>query len=105
MSDDGTPIDSLARRVNHRVPANMEFLDDDINPYAQLELIAPVRAGQQLFADYGPNYAYNAHGFARYTGAGLLEGPPASATQLAHDQLAARMNISAHKWIDAHFAQ
>ena len=43
----------------------MEFLDDDINPYAQLELIAPVRAGQQLFADYGPNYAYSAHGFAR----------------------------------------
>ena len=68
---DGTPIDSLARRVNHRVPANMEFLDDDINPYAQLELIAPVRAGQQLFADYGPTYAYSTHGFARFSGAGL----------------------------------
>ena len=83
----------------------MEFVEDDISPYAQLELIAPVRAGEQLFVDYGPTYAYSAHGFARYMGAGLLEGPPASATQLARDQFVARMNNSAHKWINAHFAQ
>ena len=62
---DATPVDSLARRVNHRVPGNMEFIDDEINPYAQLELIAPVRAGEQLFVDYGPSYPYSAHRFAR----------------------------------------
>ena len=48
----------------------MEFVDDDITPYAQLQLIAPVRAGQQLFVDYGPTYAYDEHGFARFSGAG-----------------------------------
>ena len=83
---DGTPIDSLARRINHRAPGNMEFVDDDITPYAQLQLIAPVRAGQQLFVDYGPSYAYSRHGFARYTGAGILElGSPPSARQRAID--------------------
>ena len=66
---DGTPVDSLARRINHRAPGNMEFVNDETNPYAQLELIAPVRAGDQLFVDYGPSYAYGAHRFARYTGA------------------------------------
>jgi hypothetical protein len=40
---DGTPVDSLARRINHRAPGNMEFVDDEINPYAQLQLRAPVR--------------------------------------------------------------
>ena len=25
----------------------------------------PVRAGEQLFVDYGPSYAYDEHGFAR----------------------------------------
>ena len=28
---------------------------------AQLELIEPVRAGEQLFVDYGPSYAYDEH--------------------------------------------
>ena len=59
--------------INHRAPGNMEFVDDEINPYAQLQLIAPVRAGQQLFVDYGPSYAYSRHGFARYTGGGVLD--------------------------------
>ena len=62
---DGTPVDSLARRINHRAPGNMEFVEDETNPYAQLELIEPVRAGEQLFVDYGPSYAYDEHGFAR----------------------------------------
>ena len=62
---DGTPVDSLARRINHRTPGNMEFVEDETNPYAQLELIEPVRAGEQLFVDYGPSYAYDEHGFAR----------------------------------------
>ena len=45
----------------------MEFVEDETNPYAQLELIEPVRAGEQrqLFVDYGPSYAYDEHGFAR----------------------------------------
>ena len=82
---DGTPVDSLARRINHRAPGNMEFVDDETNPYAQLELIAPVRAGEQLFVDYGPSYAYDEHGFARYTGAGppQLVGDTISAAQAA----------------------
>ena len=62
---DGTPIDSLARRINHRAARNMEFVEDESSPYAQLELIQPVRAGEQLFVDYGPTYAYSAHRFAR----------------------------------------
>eukprot|EP01043_Picozoa_sp_COSAG02_P071049 COSAG02_NODE_12829_length_1486_cov_1.540014_1_plen_229_part_00 len=67
---DGTCVDSLARRINHRVPGNMEFVEDDASPYAQLELIQPVRGGEQLFADYGPTYAYSEHRFARFSGAG-----------------------------------
>ena len=83
---DGTPIDSLARRINHRVPGNMEFVEDESSTYVQLELIAPVRAGEQLFVDYGSSYAYSKHGFARYTGAGILElGSPPSARQRAID--------------------
>jgi hypothetical protein len=57
--------DSLARRINHRSPGNMEFVEDESSPYAQLELIEPVRAGEQLFVDYGPSYPYSAHRFAR----------------------------------------
>ena len=48
----------LARRVKHLVPSNMEFVEDKSSTYAQLELIAPVRAGEQLFVDYGPSYAF-----------------------------------------------
>lgn len=70
---DGTPIDSLARRINHRVPGNMEFVEDESSTYVQLELIAPVRAGEQLFVDYGSSYAYSKHGFARFTGGGVLD--------------------------------
>ena len=62
---DGTPIDSLARRINHRVPGNMEFVEDESSTYAQLELIKPVHAGEQLFVDYGPAYPYREHRFAR----------------------------------------
>ena len=51
--------------VRLRAPGNMEFVEDETNPYAQLELIEPVRAGEQLFVDYGPSYAYDEHGFAR----------------------------------------
>ena len=43
----------------------MEFVEDESSPYAQLELIEPVRAGEQLFVDYGPSYAYSVHRFAR----------------------------------------
>eukprot|EP01043_Picozoa_sp_COSAG02_P045926 COSAG02_NODE_4249_length_5586_cov_14.082377_1_plen_100_part_00 len=36
--------------------------------------------------DYGPSYSYSRHGFARYTGAGILElGSPPSARQRAID--------------------
>ena len=42
-------------------------------PSVQLELIAPVRAGEQLFVDYGSSYAYSKHGFARFTGGGVLD--------------------------------
>lgn len=69
----------------------MEFVENELIPYAQLELIVPVRAGEQLFVDYGPTYAYSAHRFARYTGAGLDEYPRVvglapSATQMARHQ-------------------
>ena len=43
----------------------LEFIEDESSPYAQLELIEPVRAGEQLFVDYGPSYAYSVHRFAR----------------------------------------
>ena len=62
---DGTPVDSLARRINHRVPGNMEFVADDTNPYVQLVLKAPVKKGEQLFVDYGKAYPYEDHGFTR----------------------------------------
>ena len=48
---DATPVDSLARRVNHRAPGNMQFVEDETSPYALLQNTVPVRAGQQLFVD------------------------------------------------------
>ena len=48
----------------------VQFVEDEASPYAQLEAIRPVRAGEQLYADYGPTYAYSAHRFARFSGAG-----------------------------------
>ena len=43
--------------------ANFYDLTQDDAPVG--ELIEPVRAGEQLFVDYGPSYAYDEHGFAR----------------------------------------
>ena len=71
---------------------------NDINPYAQLELIAPVRAGQQLFADYGPNYAYNTHGFARFSGAGpVLDTSMLTPAQLAQQRARHDADVAGHK--------
>ena len=101
---DGTPIDSLARRVNHKVPANMEFVEDDSSPYAQLELIEPVRAGEQLFVDYGPSYAYSVHRFTRYTGAGppQLVGDTISAAQAARLEAIQQTGQRMQAWGDKH---
>ena len=101
---DGTPIDSLARRVNHRAPGNMEFVEDESSPYAQLELIEPVRAGEQLFVDYGPAYAYRAHRFARYAGSGQpqLVGDATSPAQAARLQAIEQTRQNMQVWGDHH---
>ena len=101
---DATPIDSLARRVNHRVPGNMEFTDDEINPYAQLELTVPVSAGDQLFVDYGPSYPYSAHRFARYAGSGQpqLVGDATSPAQAARLQAIEQTRQHMQVWGDHH---
>eukprot|EP01046_Picozoa_sp_COSAG06_P045111 COSAG06_NODE_6185_length_3060_cov_8.926242_3_plen_229_part_00 len=63
---DGAPIEQLAKYVNHsRKQRNLAFTDDEDSPFVQLELTKNVRAGQQLFTDYGPSYAYEVHGFSR----------------------------------------
>ena len=57
---DGSPIDSLAKRVNHGTDGdmNMEFVHTEGVPYAQLEDTEFVTAGEELFADYGPGFNY-----------------------------------------------
>eukprot|EP01045_Picozoa_sp_COSAG04_P007742 COSAG04_NODE_412_length_14743_cov_74.925294_6_plen_214_part_00 len=63
---DGEPIEHLGKYVNHsRSRRNLEFVDDSDSPYVQLLLTRAVRAGEQLFTDYGPSYRYEAHGFTR----------------------------------------
>eukprot|EP01044_Picomonas_judraskeda_P009788 COSAG03_NODE_1216_length_4541_cov_2.260693_3_plen_162_part_00 len=63
---DGEPVEQLSKYVNHnRKQRNLVFTDDEDSPFVQLELIKKVRAGQQLFTDYGPTYAYAVHGFSR----------------------------------------
>ena len=63
---DGEGIEQLAKYVNHnRQLRNLEFVDDEDSPYVQLRLTRAVKAGQQLFTDYGDQYPYAAHGFTR----------------------------------------
>ena len=63
---DATPIEQLGKYVNHsRRHRNLAFTDDEDSPFVMLELTKKVRAGQQLFTDYGPSYNYAAHGFTR----------------------------------------
>ena len=63
---DGGGIEQLAKYVNHnRKLRNLEFVDDEDSPYVQLRLTRAVKAGQQLFTDYGDQYPYAAHGFTR----------------------------------------
>ena len=62
---DGEGIEQLAKYVNHnRARRNLEFVDDD-SPFVQLRLTKAVKAGQQLFTDYGSKYPYEAHKFTR----------------------------------------
>ena len=68
-----------------QVLGNMEFVEDESSTYVQLELIAPVRAGEQLFVDYGSSYAYSKHGFARFTGGGVLGQQPVAQRAAAED--------------------
>ena len=61
---DATPIEQLGKYVNHsRRHRNLAFTDDEDSPFVRLELTKKVRAGQQLFTDYGPSYNYV--GFSR----------------------------------------
>ena len=63
---DGEGIEQLAKYVNHnRKLRNLEFVDDEDSPYVQLRLTKAVKAGQQLFTDYGSKYPYEAHKFTR----------------------------------------
>ena len=63
---DGEGIEQLAKYVNHnRAKRNLEFVDDDDSPFVQLRLTKRVKAGQELFTDYGPEYPYAAHKFTR----------------------------------------
>jgi hypothetical protein len=63
---DGEPVEQLAKYVNHsRRNRNLDFVESADNPMVQLELRRDVRAGEQLFADYGSDYPYEAHGFTR----------------------------------------
>ena len=63
---DGEGIEQLAKYVNHnRKLRNLVFVDDEDSPYVQLRLTKAVKAGQQLFTDYGSKYPYDAHGFTR----------------------------------------
>ena len=56
--------DQLAKYVNHsRRNRNLDFVSSADNPMVQLELRRDVRAGEQLFTDYGPKYPYI--GFSR----------------------------------------
>ena len=59
-------MEQLAKYVNHsRRNRNLDFVESADNPMVQLELRRDVRAGEQLFADYGSDYPYEAHGFTR----------------------------------------
>ena len=82
----------------------MEFVEDESSPYAQLELIEPVRAGEQLFVDYGPAYAYSAHRFARYAGSGQpqLVGDATSPAQAARLQAIEQTRQHMQAWGDHH---
>ena len=63
---DGEGIEQLAKYVNHsRARRNLEFVDDEDSPFVQLRLTRAVRAGDELFTDYGSQYPYAAHGFTR----------------------------------------
>jgi hypothetical protein len=63
---DGEGIEQLGKYVNHnRARRNLEFVDDEDSPFVQLRLTKAVRAGQELFTDYGDKYPYEAHGFTR----------------------------------------
>ena len=63
---DGEGIEQLAKYVNHnRKLRNLVFVDDEDSPYVQLRLTKAVKAGQQLFTDYGSKYPYEAHKFTR----------------------------------------
>ena len=44
---------------------DVRLVDDEDSPYVQLRLTKAVKAGQQLFTDYGSKYPYEAHKFTR----------------------------------------
>ena len=92
----------LRRELRAQIGDNVR--KDETNPYAQLELIAPVRAGEQLFVDYGPSYPYSAHRFARYVGAGQpqLVGDTVSAAQAARLEQIQQTGQRMQAWSDKH---
>jgi hypothetical protein len=62
---DGSAIEhGLAKYINHSSTPNMIRVVADY-PYLVFTNQSAVRAGDELFSDYGPNYNYNLHNFVR----------------------------------------
>jgi hypothetical protein len=62
---DGAAIDhGYAKYINHSPTPNMIRVVADY-PYLVFTNNKPVRAGDELFSDYGPHYSYQAHHFVR----------------------------------------
>ena len=63
---DGIKVDGLMRYTNHNKEGkNSVFVDQADTPYVQLELTKRVGAGHEILVDYGKDYNYEAHNFAR----------------------------------------
>lgn len=65
---DGDKIDQFAKYVNHRTnpSPHMKFVGTkDTTDYVRMELVKSVKAGEQIFADYGGGYDYRAMEFKR----------------------------------------
>jgi SET domain-containing protein len=63
---DGSTVHGYMRYVNHASDSpNAEFYHTEDSPYDLLRLTRPIHANEEITADYGDAYPYQARGFSQ----------------------------------------
>jgi hypothetical protein len=96
---DGSAVGpGFAKFINHSATPNMIRVVSDY-PYLVFTNHSPVRAGDELFSDYGPNYNYKLHNFVRGVKPRTELAAFASPTRVARDDHLVGIDS---KWLALH---